>query len=306
MAARGRQTDRSRRGAIPDARRPQEFSDRGFLTAPRRPSRDAGRRWPEVPPGVEARVVERDELERLVPGIRPRWRRALFEPGCADIDVAALHAAYLARSSDASAGRSRPERRLASASRTGDGWTSRRSRTDRRLTAPIIVNAAGAWADDVATACAVVPLGIAPKRRTMVQLRVGRSGLQATCRWSTTPTAPSISRARATTRVWLSPHDEIASDPCDAAPEEIDVATAIDRFERWSTGRSSASSAAGPAFAASRLTACRSTASMPMQSGLFLVRRAGRLRNPDLAGGGETMRCIVLGEELDPTSRNRP
>ena len=32
-------------------------------------------------------------------------------------------------------------------------------------------------------------------------------------------------------RVWLSPHDEIATMPCDAAPEEIDVAIAIDRFE---------------------------------------------------------------------------
>ena len=31
--------------------------------------------------------------------------------------------------------------------------------------------------------------------------------------------------------VWLSPHDEIATDPCDAAPEEIDVAVAIDRFQ---------------------------------------------------------------------------
>ncbi|MGB7654717.1 MAG: FAD-dependent oxidoreductase, partial [Novosphingobium sp.] len=33
-------------------------------------------------------------------------------------------------------------------------------------------------------------------------------------------------------RLWLSPHDEIPSPPCDAAPEEIDVALAIDRFER--------------------------------------------------------------------------
>ena len=31
--------------------------------------------------------------------------------------------------------------------------------------------------------------------------------------------------------IWLSPHDEIETDPCDAAPEEIDIATAIDRFE---------------------------------------------------------------------------
>ena len=32
-------------------------------------------------------------------------------------------------------------------------------------------------------------------------------------------------------RLWLSPHDEIASEPCDAAPEELDVALAIDRFQ---------------------------------------------------------------------------
>ena len=34
------------------------------------------------------------------------------------------------------------------------------------------------------------------------------------------------------TRLWLSPHDETASPPCDSAAEEIDVATAIDRFAR--------------------------------------------------------------------------
>jgi D-arginine dehydrogenase len=33
-------------------------------------------------------------------------------------------------------------------------------------------------------------------------------------------------------RLWLSPHDESATDPCDAAPDEIDVAIAIDRFQR--------------------------------------------------------------------------
>jgi len=33
-------------------------------------------------------------------------------------------------------------------------------------------------------------------------------------------------------RLWLSPHDEEPSAPCDAAPEELAVAEAIDRFER--------------------------------------------------------------------------
>jgi D-arginine dehydrogenase len=33
-------------------------------------------------------------------------------------------------------------------------------------------------------------------------------------------------------RLWLSPHDETPCEPCDCAPEEIDVARAIDRLER--------------------------------------------------------------------------
>ena len=64
----------------------------------------------------------------------------------------------------------------------------------------------------------------------MVQLRVGRSGLRE---------LPLVDDAAATfyfkgegdRSIWLSPHDEIESGPCDAAPEEIDIATAIDRFE---------------------------------------------------------------------------
>ena len=73
---------------------PQGFSERGFLF--RRGAVDlSDDGWPEVPDGVAARRVDRAELETLIPGLRPRWVKALFEPGCADIDVAALHAAYL-------------------------------------------------------------------------------------------------------------------------------------------------------------------------------------------------------------------
>ena len=51
----------------------------------------------------------------------------------------------------------------------GDGST---------VTASILVNAAGAWADRVAISCGVGPISIEPFRRTMVQLRVGRTGLR--------------------------------------------------------------------------------------------------------------------------------
>jgi D-arginine dehydrogenase len=154
---------------------PADLSEAGFLRV-RGDLHLTRDELPDLPPAVETRVVERDELERLVPGIRPEWRRALLEPGCADIDVAGLHAAYLRRFRR-DGGIVRTSARVARAIREADRWTVTLD-DGSSLTAPILVNAAGAWADDVARASGVAPLGISPKRRTMVQLRVGRSGLR--------------------------------------------------------------------------------------------------------------------------------
>jgi D-arginine dehydrogenase len=207
---------------------PRDFWERGFLRerGDLHVTRDE---LPELPPGIDVRVVERPELERMVPGIWPEWRRALFEPGCADIDVAGLHAAYL-RQFRRNGGEIRTGARFDSAEWSGGRWTVRFD-DGSSVAASTIVNAAGAWADQVAAAAGVKPLSIQPKRRTMVQLRVGRSGLRD---------LPLVDDANGTfyfkgegdRTVWLSPHDEIDSDPCDAAPEEIDVAVAIDRFEK--------------------------------------------------------------------------
>lgn len=207
---------------------PRDFANQGFLRT-RGDLHITKDELPDLPPGIEARVVERSELERMLPGIRPQWRRGLFEPGCADIDVAALHSAYL-RQFRRAGGEVRTSARFESAERLGTRWTVRLSGGEE-LRCATIVDAAGAWADDVAAAAGVPPLGIAAKRRTMVQLRVGRSGLKD---------LPLVDDAHGTfyfkgegdRSLWLSPHDEIATDPCDAAPEEIDVAIAIDRFQQ--------------------------------------------------------------------------
>jgi D-arginine dehydrogenase len=231
---------------------PPDFSERGFLRT-RGDLHITRNELPLLPPAVETRVVDRRELEQLVPGIRPEWRRALFEPGCADIDVAALHSAYL-RQFRRAGGELRTGGRLQSARRRGTEWDVR-FEDGSTLSASVIVNAAGAWADDIANACSVAPLGIAPKRRTMVQLRVGRSGLRD---------LPLVDDADGTfyfkgegdRTVWLSPHDEMPTDPCDAAPEEIDVATAIDRFEGvvdWTIERVERSWAGLRSFAPDRL-----------------------------------------------------
>jgi D-arginine dehydrogenase len=209
-------------------RPPADFSEAGFLRTrgALHLSRDG---WAELPERVEARRIERAELDLLVPGIRSGWRHAVLEPGCADIDVAALHAAYLRRFR-MSGGEVATDARLIRASRRDGAWQLGLE-DGSKLDAAVVVNAAGAWADSVAAMCEVRPLGIEPRRRTMVQLRVGRSGLRD---------LPLIDDAQGTfyfkgeadRSIWLSPHDEIPTDPCDAAPDEIDVATAIDRFEQ--------------------------------------------------------------------------
>ncbi|KEQ55256.1 NAD(P)/FAD-dependent oxidoreductase [Sphingobium chlorophenolicum] len=163
----------------------------------------------------------------LVPGLRPEWTLGVLEPGVCDIDVAALHQAWLRRFRRLG-GQVRLATALRGAEARDGGW---RIETDGGvIDCGLIVNAAGAWADDVAVACGVEPIGIAPLRRTVVQLRV--------------PTMPSADlplimdicsqfyfKPEGEGRVWLTPHDEEPSLPCDAAPEELAVAEAITRFE---------------------------------------------------------------------------
>ena len=205
---------------------PSDFADSGFLRQ-RGALHLARTELPHLPPQVATRLVERTELEEMIPGIHAQWRRALLEPGCADIDVAALHAAYL-RQLRRRGGTIRTSARLKSGNYRDGRWVVGLE-SGEQTSAAILVNAAGAWADSVAIACGVGPLGIAPKRRTMVQLRVARPGLRD---------LPLVDDSEGTfyfkgegdRTIWLSPHDEIATDPCDAAPTEIDVATAIDRF----------------------------------------------------------------------------
>ena len=206
---------------------PPDFADSSFLHT-RGDVHVSDGDWPEVPEGIRAEQLNREQLEQLIPGIRPRWTKALFEPGCADIDVAALHAAYF-RQFRKRGGTIATSSRLHRAERQGDRWEIALE-DGSSITASVIVDAAGAWADPVAEACGVQPLGIEPKRRTMAQVKVGRTGLKA---------LPLVDDAAGTfyfkgesdSSIWLSPHDEIETDPCDAAPDEIDIAIAIDRFQ---------------------------------------------------------------------------
>ncbi|KQN36589.1 FAD-dependent oxidoreductase [Sphingomonas sp. Leaf407] len=171
--------------------------------------------------------IERRDPGVQVPGLRGTWD-ALWSPGCADIDVAALHAAYLAK-----ARRSgvvlRCDSGLVAAGRRGGAWMLTLA-DGATLAADVVVNAAGAWADGVAELAGAAPLGIRPYRRTVVQLRVD-PGAPADLPLVIDAAGGFYFKPEPGGRLWLSPHDETPDTPHDVAPEEIDVATAIARFE---------------------------------------------------------------------------
>jgi D-arginine dehydrogenase len=180
--------------------------------------------------GVSASPLGREELERLLPGLAVEWTHGADEPSLADIDVARLHGDFLGSARRAGA-EVRSDARFACARRTlGGGW-SVRLEDGSEFSAECIVDAAGAWGDSVAEACGIAPLGLSPKRRTMVQLRLTRTGLRRL------PLVVGADgsfyfKGESDRSIWLSPHDEIDCSPCDAAPEEMDVALAIDRFRQ--------------------------------------------------------------------------
>ena len=177
--------------------------------------------------GVTIERIGRTEMLEHVPDIRPEWCDAIWEPACADIDVAGLHQHYLKAARRAGV-ELRCNARVEDLTRSDDQWTIALG-GGGNVSARTVVNAAGAWADPVAALAGAVPLGIVPLRRTVAQLRIEPPP---------TPDQPLVLDISGQfyfkpdgAKLWLSPHDETPDTAHDVAPEELDVAIAIDRFE---------------------------------------------------------------------------
>lgn len=177
--------------------------------------------------------LDRGGIEARCNFLKPEWDRGVAVPTCADIDVAALHQAYF-RAAKRLGAVVRCSFGVARAHFEHDMWTLETS--SGAVSARILVNAAGAWADEVGAIAGVAPIGIRPFRRTMLEVTLDR------------PVPNSLAlhidiegkfyfKSDGSGGLLLSPHDETATHPQDVAPEEIDVARAIDRFERIAEAR---------------------------------------------------------------------
>lgn len=123
--------------------------------------------------------------------------------------------------------------RVAELVRANGVWTLT-SETGQRFGAPILINAAGSWADEVAKRAAVQPLGLEPKRRTIITFDAPDG-----TRLDRLPFAKTIHDelyfAPESGRLFASPMDEVPTGPCDAQADEYEVALAAYRMEERTT-----------------------------------------------------------------------
>jgi len=168
----------------------------------------------------------------LVPILRPEAVAggALDDSGC-DMEVAAILQGYLrlVRRGGAQVVLGGADVHL---QRSGGLWTV--DCRAGRFQAPVVVNATGAWADEVARQAGARPVGLQPMRRTAMTIPAPEG--HDTRDW------PMVIDVDETVyfkpdagQMLLSPANEDPMPPCDVAPEELDIAIAVDRFETLTT-----------------------------------------------------------------------
>jgi D-arginine dehydrogenase len=155
----------------------------------------------------------------------------LLEPDAMDIDVHALHQGFL-RELRARGGALMTSTEVVALEHDRGRW--RIETGQGAFLADRLVNAAGAWAEQVGALARASPIGLVPKRRTAitfdpptgVDVRAWPAVIDVNESWYFKPDAG---------RLLASPADETPSPPCDAQPDELDIAVLVDRLTRATT-----------------------------------------------------------------------
>jgi D-arginine dehydrogenase len=182
--------------------------------------------------GAAAQRLDAHEARALVPVLRDDVvAGAVFEPDAMDIDVDLLLQGYL-RGARRAGGSVECGVAVSAVERHGEDWVVSDGRRSWR--APVIVDAAGAWADVLAALAGVAPIGVQPRRRTAFLFRPpeGLDPGRLPCfiaideSFYVKPDAAMLLGSPANADP-VAPHDVVA--------EELDVAVGIDRIERFTT-----------------------------------------------------------------------
>jgi D-arginine dehydrogenase len=194
---------------------------------PRLEERYAG---PDAPATMQR--LRPEQALALVPILRRDWLAGAFidDSGC-DMDVAAIHQGCLrvARRAGAHLVLGASEVAL---HRSGGLWQVRCRAGD--FSAPVLVNATGAWADSVARQAGAAPVGLQPLRRTALTIPAP-AGRDSRAWPMVIDVDETVYFKPDAGQLLLSPANEDPMEPCDVVPEELDIAIAVDRFETLTT-----------------------------------------------------------------------
>ena len=167
---------------------------------------------------------------KLSPTVRPEAAvLASFEADAADIDVNALLQGYLKQLRNSGC---QVLTRAGVTRLTHRGSTWEVETRAGMFSTPVVVNAAGAWADEIATLAGCRSIGLVPKRRTALTFDPGLEvsnwplTISVDETWDFRPEGGDL---------LLSPADETPFKPCDVQPDELDVALCVDRIQRFTT-----------------------------------------------------------------------
>jgi len=172
------------------------------------------------------------QILQRVPVVRPEFAACgIFEPDAMDMDVHGIHQGFL-RGAKAAGARLVCDAQAQNITREADGW--RVETPAGSFWAPVLVNAAGAWCDELAQLAGVAPVGLQPKRRTAFTCEAP-AGCDISL-WPMVIDAQESFYFKPDAGVLLvSPANEDPVTPQDVQPEELDVAIAVDRVETVTT-----------------------------------------------------------------------
>lgn len=181
----------------------------------------------------DVRIVDEGEARELNPLLRPGYPKlALLEPSAMEIDVHAVHQGYV-RGFRQRNGVVRRSARLISAARNGGLWTLSDA-AGESYQAPVLVNAAGAWADEVARVTGARPIGIRPLLRTIFIVDAP-TGMDISDLPLTADVEETFYFKREGPRLLCSPADETPAPPSDARPDELAIASGLETINEVTT-----------------------------------------------------------------------
>ncbi len=180
---------------------------------------------------IPTKEISKSEAKKRFPALREEGLdRVVVDEGAGDIDVHCLHQAYL-NNFRKNGGQIKPSTRIDSATRNGDHWNLETKMGD--IPVDLIVNAAGAWGDQVATRAGVEPVGLQPRRRTAFTVNSSEPNIQ---KWGMIADIDLQFYCKPDGQQLLcSLAEENPSEPCDAKHDEADVALAIERINAATT-----------------------------------------------------------------------